>query len=344
MVTRGCGSSRKGSIHELIVRRWFPETSVSWRCVAMTTLAASVGDHFDTYLSEIRKVPLLSREREREVARSYRDTRDPSAGQLLVTSNLRFVVRIAREYCSEGRRMADLVQEGNLGLLQAVERFDPDKEVRLVSYAVTWIRSRILNHILQSWSLVKVGTTSAQRRLFFSLTRTQKDLEGRCDPGEPGDPAKMVTMLARCFGVEPSVIVEMRQRLDARDVSLDAPTPRGDESSIDSLAAGDARQDDLLSLAEETDIDCVRVRAALGCLDDRERLVIQLRVMAEPSLSLEAVGQRLGCGRERARQLEVRAKKKLRTCLEGCGVEKECRESRVVVRCVSRPHPLGRTG
>ena len=310
----------------------------------MTALAASVGDHFDTYLSEIRKVPLLSRERERVLARSYRDTRNQGAGQLLVTSNLRFVVRIAREYCSEGRRMADLVQEGNLGLLQAVERFDPDKEVRLVSYAVTWIRARILNHILQSWSLVKVGTTSAQRRLFFSLTRTQREMARQFDPGDPEAETAMVPMLARCFGVAPGEIDAMRQRLDARDVSLDAPTPRGDESSIDFVASGDARQDDMLSMAEETDIDCVRVRAALGCLDERERLVIELRVMTEPSLTLEAVGQRLGCGRERARQLEVRAKKKLRTCLEGCGVEKECRESRVVVRCVSRPQPLGRAG
>lgn len=304
----------------------------------MTAASLNVGDHFDTYLAEIRKVPLLSRERERELARSYRDTRNPSAGQLLVTSNLRFVVRIAREYCSAGQRMADLVQEGNLGLLQAVERFDPDKEVRLVSYAVTWIRARILNHILQSWSLVKVGTTSAQRRLFFSLARTQKELEGRFDPDDREVAKKIVPMLARCFGVAPAVIDAMRQRLDARDVSLDAPAPRGDESSLDFLPSGDAPQDDALSMAEESGIACQRVRAALGCLDERERLVVELRIMADVPSTLEVVGQQLGCGRERARQLEVRARTKLKHCFETFDqATGECRGSRVGVLGVSRP-------
>jgi len=297
----------------------------------MTATSLHGLESFDVYMAKIREIPLLSRERELDLARGYRETRDPGSAQLLVTSNLRFVVKIAREHCSEGLRMADLVQEGNLGLIQAVERFDPERGVRLITYAVTWIRARILNQILQSWSLVKIGTTSAQRRLFFSMTRTQRELEGQSDPGEPADPAKMVTMLARCFGVEPGVIEEMRQRLDVRDVSLDAPTPRGDESSIDLFASGDAQQDETLSMAQEAGIASGRVRAALGCLDERERLVVQLRVMTEPSLTLQAVGDRIGCGRERARQLEVRAMQKLRHCFENCDQNSdECAGSRLV--------------
>jgi RNA polymerase sigma-32 factor len=228
--------------------------------------------------------------------------------------------------------------------MQAVERFDPDKDVRLVSYATTWIRSRILNHILHTWSLVKLGTTTAQRRLFFSLTRKEKEISRQLDPSDDEAATKMVPMLARCFGVEPRAIEEMRRRIDGRDVSLDAPVSTGEQSSIECVASGDPRQDDLLSLAQESAIDCQRVRAALGCLDERERLVIELRIMSEPALTLAAVGERLGCGRERARQLEARAMKKLRTCLDSSG-EGGCTASRVVVlRSPSRDPKLGQTG
>jgi RNA polymerase sigma-32 factor len=286
---------------------------------------------FEQYLAEVRKIPLLSREEERELARTYRRTGDRRAAQRLVTSNLRFVVRIAREHCSDARRLADLVQEGNLGLMQAVERFDPDKDVRLVSYATTWIRSRILNHILHTWSLVKLGTTTAQRRLFFSLTRKEKEISRQLDPSDDEAPTKIVPMLARCFGVEPRVIDEMRRRLDRRDVSLDASTPGNEESAISALPSGDAGQDEVLSMAEESAIDCRRVRAALGCLDERERLVIDLRIMNEPPLTLQAVGEKLGCGRERARQLEARATRKLRDCLDGRVRDQDCPGSRLVV-------------
>jgi RNA polymerase sigma-32 factor len=296
------------------------------------------------YFTDIRAIPVLSAEEERELARLYRRTGNPRAAQMLVTSNLRFVVRIAREYCSEGRRLADLVQEGNLGLIQAVERFDPEREVRLVTYAAVWIRARILNHILHTWSLVKLGTTTVQRRLFFSLSRKQKELTNQSDPTDPEAAAKIVPMLARCFGVEPSAIEEMRRRIEGRDVSLDAPVSDGEQSCLDCMPSGDARQDDVLSLAQENAIDCQRVRAALGCLDERERLVVELRIMNEPALTLSAVGERLGCGRERARQLEARAKKKLRTCLDSNG-EAGCTASRVVVlRRPPRDPKLGQTG
>ena len=290
---------------------------------------------FAFYLSEVRTIPLLSPEEELALARSYRRTRDPRIAQRLVRANLRFVIRIAREYRAEGGRMSDLVQEGNLGLVQAVERFDPERQVRLVSYAVTWIRSRILNHILHSWSLVKIGTTAGQRRLFFSLNRTQGAMARHQDPGDGDAAARMVPLLARCLGVEPSAVEEMRLRLDGRDLSLDAPVSPGGGSTLDRVASATERPDDLLALAEESSVAARRVRAALGCLDERERLVIELRVMTEDPLTLRAVGERLGCGRERARQLEVRARGKLRSCLEGCGVE-GCPASRVEARARPR--------
>jgi RNA polymerase sigma-32 factor len=290
----------------------------------MNASLPQITEHFDTYLAELRRIPLLTRERERELAIAYRDRRDLAAGRLLVTSNLRFVVRIARQYRTRGRKLADLVQEGNLGLVQAVERFDPDQGVRLISYAVTWIRARMLNQILQSWSLVKIGTTGAQRRLFFSLARTQRELERRLDPGDPEAASKLDTLLATCLGVTPAEVESMRQRLESKDVSLDAPTPRGDDAMVDLLASREAWQDETLSLAQESGLATGRVRAALGCLDERERLVIELRVLEEPTRTLQDVGERLGCGRERARQLEQRAMKKLRACLETCGAKKGC--------------------
>jgi RNA polymerase sigma-32 factor len=296
------------------------------------------------YFADIRAIPVLSAEEERELARLYRRTGNPRAAQMLITSNLRFVVRIAREYCSEGRRLADLVQEGNLGLIQAVDRFDPEREVRLVTYAAVWIRARILNHILHTWSLVKLGTTTAQRRLFFSLNRREKELTKQSDPDDPEAEAKIAPMLARCFGVEPRAIEEMRRRIEGRDVSLDAPISDGERSGVECISSGEPQQDDLLSLAQENAIDCQRVRAALGCLDERERLVVELRIMNEPALTLAAVGERLGCGRERARQLEARAMKKLRTCLQSNG-EGGCTSSRVVVlRRTPRDPKLDRTG
>ena len=297
----------------------------------MSARARSASEPFSAYLAEIGRIPLLSEEEELALARSYRQTRDPRTAQRLVRANLRFVVRIAREYLSGNVSLADLVQEGNVGLIQAVERFDPERDVRLVSYAATWIRARILNHILHSWSLVKVGTTAGQRRLFFSLNRTQRELTRQLEPGDAEADAKIVPMLARCLGVEPSAIEEMRRRLDDRDVSLDAPTSAGEGSALDLVESEGGRQDDLLCLAEESAFDHRRVRSALGCLDERERLVIELRVMADPPVTLQAIGDRLGCGRTQASQLEARARKKLRNCLEGCNLE-ACTGSRVEVR------------
>jgi RNA polymerase sigma-32 factor len=266
------------------------------------------------YLAEIRRIPLLTVEEERELARRFQGG-DARAGHRLVAANLRFVVKVAYEYRAYGLRMPDLVQEGNLGLLRAVQKFDPDQQVRLISYAVWWIRAYLQNHILRSWSLVKLGTTQAQRRLFFSLARTRRELAD--DAGVPGSHAD----IARSLSVKVSEVEEMSARLDQRDQSLDLPFPGGVASPGDRLPSGAPSAHELLADAEARSRVGTGVRAALSRLDERERYVVEQRLLAEPPLSLRAVGDHLGVSRERARQLELRATGKLKVALAGLAGE-----------------------
>jgi RNA polymerase sigma-32 factor len=262
------------------------------------------------YLSEINQFPLLSVEEEQLLARRYRDSRDLDAAHRLVTSNLRFVVKVAYEYRSYGIKMSDLIQEGNIGLMKAVQKFDPDKQIRLISYGVWWIRAYIQNYILKSWSLVKLGTTQAQRKLFFSLARTKRELEklGHGD-GSQDDERK----IARKLRVKPSEVLEMQQRMDGRDLSLDAPMgDDGGNTHVDFVASGLQSQDDDLAETEERGIVQDRVGRALGRLDVRERYIIEQRVMSEKPMTLKELGEHFGFSRERARQLEIRAKDKLK--------------------------------
>jgi RNA polymerase sigma-32 factor len=278
-----------------------------------------MADYLESYLADIRRIPVLSRKRERELALAYCETGDRAAGHLLVTSNLAFVVRVARRYRSRARRLADLVQEGNLGLVRAVETYNPSREVRLITYAEPWIRARMLDLILQGWSLVRLGSSSAQRRLFFSMERTQEEMRRQLDPADPAPESTVVSLVASRLKASTHQVESMRWRLDSRDLSLDAPSWRGADPMIDCLEASTPRPDDLLSLNEEAVINRVRIASALGTLDPRERLVVELRVLADPPATLLEAGQQLGCGAERARQLEQRAFKKLRTCLQDQG-------------------------
>src|SRR6266568_484149 len=184
---------------------------------------SSTASSLELYLSEINQFPLLAVEEEQSLARTYRRKGDTRAAHRLVTANLRFVVKVAYEYRSYGFKMADLIQEGNIGLMKAVQKFDPDKGIRLISYAVWWIRAYIQNYILKSWSLVKLGTTQAQRKLFFSLARTKRELdkmsaEHGCD-SDGEDSSK----IAKELKVKPGEVEEMTQRMLGRDLSLDAP-------------------------------------------------------------------------------------------------------------------------
>ena len=276
----------------------------------------------EMYLSEINRFPLLSVEEEQALARRFRDEGDYRAGHRLVTANLRFVVKVSYEYRSYGFRMADLIQEGNIGLMKAVQKFDPDKGIRLISYAVWWIRAYIQNYILKSWSLVKLGTTQAQRKLFFSLARTKRELDkSSAEQGSDSD-GHDVQKIARRLQVKPAEVREMEQRMDGRDLSLDMPMGEdGGHSHVDFVASSNPGQDDELSSAEEQQILSGRVVEALAHLDSRERYIIEQRVMSDRPLTLKELGEHFGFSRERARQLEIRATQKLKVELHALAAE-----------------------
>ena len=278
-----------------------------------TTGASST---LDQDLREINRVALLTVEEERRLAREFRDQGDKRAGHRLVEANLRFVVKVAFEYRSYGLRMADLIQEGNIGLMKAVQKFDPDKEIRLISYAVWWIRAYIQNHILKSWSLVKIGTTQAQRKLFFSLARTRHEIE-RLSPGAGLDKEGIdVNLVAKKLRVRPSDVVEMQQRMEGRDLSLDAPVADGTSTHLEFTPADGEPQDEELAQAEEGALVSRRVAEAMARLDPRERHIVEARIMGEGKETLRDLGQHFGFSRERARQLEIRALEKLRRELQ----------------------------
>jgi RNA polymerase sigma-32 factor len=282
----------------------------------------TAADSLNLYLAEISKHPLLSAEQEQSLARAYVKKGDSRAAHLLVTSNLRFVVKVAHEYRSYGFKMSDLIQEGNIGLMKAVQKFDPEKGIRLISYAVWWIRAYIQNYILSSFSLVKVGTTQAQRKLFFSLARTKRELDkASAEHGADSD-GEDVAKIAKQLGVKPSEVEEMTQRMGSRDFSLDAPL--GDEGGfahVDLLADDGPAHDDELSAAQEATLLQGGVAAAVAQLDPRERYIIEQRVLRDHPITLKEIGEHFGISRERARQLELRAKSKLKEKLLAVAVE-----------------------
>jgi len=274
----------------------------------LSTLPASSGS-LAMYLSEINQYPLLTVDEEQALARSFRKSGDEVAACKLVTANLRFVVKVSYEYRSYGIKMADLIQEGNIGLMKAVQKFDPDKGIRLISYAVWWIRAYIQNYILKSWSLVKLGTTQAQRKLFFSLARTRREIEKLSGTEDSQDARK----IAKKLRVKPTEVLEMTQRMEGRDLSLDAPMgDDGGNSHVDFVADGSVGQDVEIADAEEREIVTSRVEQALMRLDPRERFIIEKRVMSDRPMTLKELGEHFGFSRERARQLEIRAKDKLK--------------------------------
>jgi RNA polymerase sigma-32 factor len=274
-----------------------------------------------TYLSEINQYSLLTADEEQRLARRFKKGDLPS-GHRLVTSNLRFVVKVAYEYRSYGIKMADLIQEGNIGLMKAVQKFDPNKGIRLISYAVWWIRAYIQNYILKSWSLVKLGTTQAQRKLFFSLARTRRELEKLGD-GD-GSTGVNVDDIAKKLRVKPQEVREMEQRMGGRDLSLDAPMGEdGGNSHVDFVVSNSVAQDDEFADKEEAGLINERVKVALARLDPRERFIIEQRVMNERPMTLKELGEHFGFSRERARQLEIRAKDKLKAELAALMAEVE---------------------
>jgi RNA polymerase sigma-32 factor len=276
----------------------------------------------ELYLSEINQFPLLTVEEEQQLARVFRDKGDTRAAHRLVTANLRFVVKVAYEYRSYGFKMSDLIQEGNIGLMKAVQKFDPDKGIRLISYAVWWIRAYIQNYILKSWSLVKLGTTQAQRKLFFSLARTKRELDKLSSEHGADSDGEDTGKIAKKLRVKPGEVQEMQQRMEGRDLSLDAPM--GDDgaySHVDFVVGHGPSQDSELSGAQEQAMVSSRIGEALARLDQRERYIIEMRVMSDKPMTLKELGEHFGFSRERARQLEIRAKEKLKQELHALAVE-----------------------
>ncbi|HLK70525.1 MAG TPA: RNA polymerase sigma factor RpoH, partial [Steroidobacteraceae bacterium] len=243
-------------------------------------LAGPIGS-FDAYLERVSRIPVLSREREQELAERFRQHNDLAAARELVLSHLRFVVHIARGYSGYGLPMNDLVQEGNIGLMKAVKRFDPSVGVRLVSFAVHWIRAEIHEHVLRNWRLVKVATTKAQRKLFFNLRRLKKNLTWLS--------AEETAAVARDLGVSPGEVTEMEKRLAARDMSFD-PTPDADEDEVYSpaayLPAAGADPAENVEDAEWESDSADRLQHALRRLDDRSRDIVQRRWMADDKATL----------------------------------------------------------
>jgi len=287
-----------------------------------TAALPSASSSFDVYLSEIRQLPLLTAEDEQSLARTYREKGDTRIAHRLVTANLRFVVKVASEYRSYGFKMADLVQEGNLGLMRAVQKFDPDKGIRLISYAVWWIRAYIQNHILKSYSLVKLGTTQAQRKLFFSLARTKRDLDRMSAEHGSDSDGEDSSKIAKKLNVKPGEVEEMTQRMLGRDLSLDAPVgDDGGSTHGDFLPADRPSQDQELSASQEKSRMQGRIIEALARLDPRERYIIEQRLMSDDAPTLKELADHFGFSRERARQLETRAKEKLKSELHELAVE-----------------------
>ncbi len=276
---------------------------------AMNTLPAPTGS-LDAYMARISGIPVLSAEEERGLARRWRDEQDVSAAQQLVLSNLRFVVHIARGYRGYGLALADLVQEGNIGLMKAVKRFDPEMSVRLVSFAVHWIKAEIHEFILRNWRIVKVATTKAQRKLFFRLRGSRKRLGWFND--------EEVNTVAKDLGVPASTVREMESRLSGHDYAFDMEQDDdGDNNWAPEqyLSASNADPAEQLENADWADFSKQQLHAALAELDERSREILLERWISEPRATLRELAERYSVSAERVRQIENQAVATLRKTL-----------------------------
>jgi RNA polymerase sigma-32 factor len=264
----------------------------------------------DLYINEINRFALLTPEEEFKLAVRLKKYNDLEAAEKLIVSNLRFVVKIAHEYRNYGFKLADLIQEGNIGLIHAVKKFDPEKGYRLISYAVWWIRAYIQNYLIKSWSIVKIGTTQAQRKLFFKLSQAKKQLES-ISKTKPE-----FAEIASSLGVKGSEVAEMDIRMGSRDVSLNELIgDDGENSHLDFLAFDGENQEVSLIKNEERSLVKQNITAALSGLNEREKYIILNRVMADNPETLQEIGDKYNITRERARQIEKQALKKVQLAL-----------------------------
>jgi RNA polymerase sigma-32 factor len=291
--------------------------------MAMTTTLPTIAREggLQRYLQEIRKFPLLDPGEEYMLAKRWREHDDPEAAHRLVTSHLRLVAKIAMGYRGYGLPLAELISEGNVGMMQAVKRFDPDRGFRLATYAMWWIRASIQEYILHSWSLVKMGTTAAQKKLFFNLRR----LKGQIQAIEEGDLSpENVKKIAEELDVPEADVVSMNRRLAAADHSLNAPLRADSEGEWQDWLV-DETDDQETRLAERQELGVRRdlLRDAMAHLNERERDILMARRLRENPATLEDLSQRYGVSRERVRQIEVRAFDKLQRAIKTGALERK---------------------
>lgn len=268
-----------------------------------------VADSLRIYMNEIRKFPLLSEEDEHRYAVSFFEDKHLTAAHSLITSNLRFVVKVAYEFRHYGLKMLDLIQEGNIGLMMAVRKFNPYKGIRLISYAVWWIKAYIQNHIISSWSLLKIGTTQAQRKLFFKLRQAKSSLAGTSDDMED------VVSAAQTLRVSEQEFSEMEQRMRG-DCSLNAEIPGSDgATALDSLADDRLNQEEQLVCLQENQNLQRKVAEAVSQLNEKERYIIERRITADKPMTLQEIASHFSISRERVRQIEEGALKKAKQAL-----------------------------
>ncbi len=282
---------------------------------AVTTLAHDVAlagpaGSLDSYIHAVGAIPVLSKEDEQDLSRRFRDQEDLEAARALVMAHLRFVVHIAKGYTGYGLPLGDLIQEGNVGLMKAVKRFDPDYDVRLVSFAVHWIRAEIHEFVLKNWRIVKVATTKAQRKLFFNLRKNKKSLAWLSHAETQA--------VAEDLGVSPKEVTEMERRLSARDAIFDPAPGADDEHSFTPAAYLPSKNADPAELVEKSDFHddaTARMAEAMEDLDERSQDILRSRWLTEEKQTLHELADKYGVSAERIRQLEANAIKKLRTAI-----------------------------
>jgi len=270
-------------------------------------------DPLSRYLSELRRFPILTREDEVEIAKRYQRYHNPEDAYRLVTANLRLVVKIANEFARASKNLLDLIQEGNVGLMEAVKNFDPYRGIRFPSYAVWWVRAYIYRYLINNWRLVKIGTTQAQRKLFFNLRKESERLEAEGFTAQP-------KLLAQRMGVKESEVREMQERMAQSEISLDQPT--GGEGNEDGAPLLEAIPDsswdpeETTSRAEWRDFAKEKVEQFADTLKDKELEIFRIRLLSDEPPTLQEVGARFGISRERVRQIESRLKRRLKEFLK----------------------------
>ena len=291
---------------------------------AITVMSPEGG--LSRYLSEIRKFPMLAKDEEFMLAKRWREHEDPNAAHRLVTSHLRLVAKIAMGYRGYGLPIGEVISEGNVGLMQAVKKFDPDRGFRLATYAMWWIRASIQEYILRSWSLVKMGTTAAQKKLFFNLRKAKSEIaalqEGDMRP-------EQVRQIATKLGVLDEEVISMNRRLAGGDASLNSPMRADSESEWQDWLVDDTTpsQESVVAESEEQGIRMSLLEEAMTELSDRERHILTERRLKDEPTTLEELAAQYGVSRERVRQIEVRAFEKLQKSMRAAAEERNLIEA-----------------